>query len=189
MSCDSGTQHDDKTTRLLPETAILDHLNEQKAQIDSLFRNNSKNIEVYAAVLGEQIPRKILKQDFPENVTKTYNLLRDSTSRLITVSEFPFSQSGDWNIILTHYFDKQGKTFAFERQTNFFNSMCAEIAFENITEFYSSDFNRIDSIYNLYDQENNELERENCQFPYDFQYNIVKDSDSFLKREKIENGR
>lgn len=189
IGCNSDGQKINTKTRLLPEPDLIERLKGQKAQIDTLFKRNLNEIKVFALIEGGQIPRKIFDQDFPDNVVTTFNLLQDSAGRVISISEYPFSESGDWHIALTHYFDKQGKTFAFERQTNFFNSICAEIAFETLTEFYNSDFIRIDSIYNLIDGDNNKLKRENCQFPYDFEYSVVIDSDNYLKKEKIKNGR
>ncbi|AEL27319.1 hypothetical protein [Cyclobacterium marinum] len=189
LGCNPGGQNVDTKTRLLPEPDLIERLKGQKAQIDTLFQRNPNEIKVFALIEGDQIPIEINDQNLPDKVVTTFNLLRDSTGRVITISEFPFSESGDWYIELTHYFDNQGKTFAFERQTNFFNSICAEIAFETVTEFYDSDFNRVDSIYQLIDRDNKELKRDNCQFPYDYEYSVVKESDIILKREKIKNGR
>lgn len=189
IGCNSGGQNGDTKTRLLPEPDFIERLKGEKAQIDTLFKSNANEIKVFALIEGDQIPREIYDQDFPDNIVTTFNLLRDSTGRVITISEFPFSQSGDWHIELTHYFDNQGNTFAFERQTNFFNSICAEIAFETVTEYYDSDFNRLDSIYTLIDGDNKELKRDGCQFPYDYEYSVSMDSDNYLKREKIKNGR
>jgi len=189
LGCNSGGQNVDTKTRLLPEPDLIERLKGQKAQIDTLFKRNPNEIKVFALFEDDQIPREIYDQDFPDNVVTTFNLLRDSKGRLIRISEFPFSRSGDWHIGLTHYFDNQGKTFAFERKTNFFNSICTEIAFETVTEYYDSDFNRLDSIYTLIDGDNKELERDSCQFPYDYEYSVSMDSYNCLKREKIKNGR
>ena len=125
-----------------------------------------------------------------DNVETTFNILKDSLGQIITASEFPFSESGDWNIILTHYFDKDGKTFAFERQTNFFNSMCTDgVAFETQTEFYNSDFQLIDRMYKLVDEKNKILQKDSCQFPYNYEYKVSADIDKYLLTNRIKNSR
>jgi hypothetical protein len=45
------------------------------------------------------------------------------------------------------------------------------------------------SSYNLVDQKNNALKKEDCQFPYDYEYKVSPDIDKFLETNKIEKGR
>jgi hypothetical protein len=121
------------TNRLLPEPDIIERLKYQKTTIDTLFNHSKDKLIVLVKLVDKDEPIQIINGKFPDNVESTFNLLKDSLGQIISASEFPFSESGDWNIIYTHYFDKTGKTFAFERQTNFFNSVCSEgVAYENL---------------------------------------------------------
>jgi hypothetical protein len=178
------------TSRLLPEPDILDRLIYQKANIDTLFRHSTDKLIVLAKLTDIDEPILIKNGNFPDNVETSYNILKDSLGNTLTVSEFPFSESGDWSITFTHYFDKDGKTFAFERQTNFFNSICTDgVAYETRTEFYGSDFQLIDKTYKLVDKENRTLQKDSCQFPYDYEYKISADIDKYLKTNKIKTNR
>lgn len=178
------------TSRLLPEPDILERLKYQKSIIDTLFNHSKDKLIVLAKLVDKDEPIQIKKGNFPDNVETTYNILKDSLGQIITASEFPFSESGDWNIILTHYFDKDGKTFAFERQTNFFNSICTDgVAYETQTEFYNSDFQLIDKMYKLVDEKNKTLQKDSCQFPYDYEYKVSSDIDKYLQTNRIKNSR
>lgn len=189
-ACNSNDSRISSTSRLLPEPNILERLKYQKTTIDTLFKHSKDKLIVLAKLVDKDELIQINNGNFPDNVETTFNILKDSLGQIITASEFPFSESGDWNIILTHYFDKDGKTFAFERQTNFFNSICTDgVAYETQTEFYNSDFQLIDKMYKLVDQKNKTLQKDSCQFPYDYEYKVSADIDKYLLTNRIKNSR
>lgn len=177
-------------SRLLSEPDITERLKYQKSAIDTLFRHNKDKLIVFAKLTNGEKPIAIQSGEYPDKVEISYHILKDSLGHIATISEFPFSESGDWHISFTHYFDKDGKTFAFERQTNFFNSICTDgVAFETRTEFYGKDFRLIEDLYKLVDEKNIELQKDNCQFPYDYEYKISADIDNYLKTNKIKTNR
>lgn len=181
-ACNSTDRKTDlaSTSRLLPEPDIFDRLKYQKQVIDTLLKHNQDKIVVLAKVAGSN-PVLIKDEDFPDKVETTFNIFKDSLGHIVTVSELPFSESGDWSIMYTHYFDKAGKTFAFEKQTNFFNSICTGgIAYETQTEFYNSAFQLIAKTYTLLDEENKTLSKDSCQFPYTYEYSISARIEEFL---------
>jgi hypothetical protein len=178
------------TSRLLPEPDILERLKYQKGIIDTQFNRSKEKLIVMVKLAGSDELAMVTNGQFPENVETTFNLLSDSLGQVITASEFPFNKSGDWNIILTHYFDNDGKTFAFERQTNFFNSICTNgVAYETRTAFYDGDFQLIAEEYKLVDKENKPLQKDSCQFPYEYDYKVLADIDEYSRKHKIKNGR
>ncbi len=189
-ACNSNDSRTSSTSRLLPEPDILERLKYQKTIIDTLFNHSKDKLIVLAKLVDKDELIQIKDGNFPDNVETTFNFLKDSLGQIITASEFPFSESGDWNIILTHYFDKDGKTFAFERQTNFFNSICTDgVAYETQTEFYNCDFQLIDKMYKLVDEKNKTLQIDSCQFPYDYEYKVSADIDKYLQTNRIKNSR
>lgn len=189
-ACNSNDSRTSSSSQLLPKADILERLKYQKTIIDTLFNQSKEHLIVLAKLVDKDEPIQIKNGIFPDNVETTFNILKDGSGQVITVSEFPFSESGDWNIILTHYFDKDGKTFAFERQTNFFNSICTVgVAYETQLEFYNSDFKLIDKMYKLVDQKNKPLQKDSCQFPYNYEYKISADSDKYFQDNRIKNSR
>jgi hypothetical protein len=58
---------------------------------------------------------------WPDSTATSYDVFRDQPGQVRLAFESPFSQSGDWNLDATHYFDAQEVTFLVERQVRFFN--------------------------------------------------------------------
>ena len=184
-ACESVT---DSTSRLVPEPDILERLDYQKREIDTLFKHQKNKLIVLAKIQEQEELVLINDVNFPENVELTFNILKDSLGKVITVSAFPHSESGDWNISLTHYFDKKGKTFALERQTSFYNSNCTEgLAYETKTEFYDSGFQLIGNRYKLIDEKYKNLNKDSCILNYDFEYKVEPTVDKFLQINRIKN--
>ncbi len=117
-----------------------------------------------------------------EKLTSTYNVFKDKSEAVVAIAEFPFLASGDGFIVKTHYFDKDGNTFAYERQTNFFNSVCADVAYETKTYFYDNNFAVIDSTYKLYDQDDKALNKNDCQMLYDEPVQVYPDLNTYSNR-------
>lgn len=175
---------------LPPEPNILARLKYQKQIIDTLFNQSNEKLIVLVKLTNSDVP--ILKKDgnYPENVETTFFFFKDSLGKVLTAAECPHSVSGDWFLIYTHYFDKDGKTFAFEKQLNFFNSFCtAGVAFETQTEFFNGDFQSIDKMYKLVDEEGRGLQKDSCQFPCFNDYKISAHIDIFLQTNSINNRR
>lgn len=171
-------------SKKLTETGRMDWAG--KRQLDSLMKRHKHRIEVYALRAGEDSALRIDNEEFPDSIRSTFNLFRDDEGRLRAASEFPFSESGDWSIRLTHYFDEKGRSFAFERRLNFFNSLCTQgLASETRSYFLDTTGRRTDSLYLLLDQEEKALRRQECQFPYDYPYTIHKDSSDWKSSKRI----
>jgi hypothetical protein len=77
---------------------------------------------VYAAGLpggGLQIvPKPGDASDSAENI---FAVLRDDGGHVVYAAEAPVSESGDWSIQSSHYFDTTGATVVIERRASFFN--------------------------------------------------------------------
>jgi len=178
------------TSRLIHKLDFLNKLKYQKKEIDTLFKRNTKKLIVFAKLTDKEKPVEIKNGNFPENVEVSYNILTDKLGNTVSITDFPFSESGDWDISYTHYFDKNGKTFAFQRKANFFNSMCTDgAAFETTIQFYNTDFQLLDKSYKLVDEKNRKLQKDSCQFNYNFDYNIYSTREKLFKSIKINNGR
>lgn len=91
----------------------------------------------------------IKSKKIPATATGNYYLLTDSTGHLIFARENQVETNGCF-YALAYYFDRQGKTFAFERHTIRIDKGDGEDgAFETIGRFYNDDFGLIDSYYKL----------------------------------------
>ena len=161
------------TSRLVPEPDIAERLQYQKAFIDTSFNHNRDNIEVLVKFTDKTDLMPFRDTILPDETERSFNILRDSFRHIVAITESPYSQSGDWFLTLTHYFDNNGQTFAFERQSNFSNSGCTEgVAYETKTEYYDADFKLIRKEYKLVNEKGKNLNKDSCAFMYDYDYKV-----------------
>lgn len=188
-ACNYGDkQNTASASQLAPESADIKRLKYQKSSTDSLFAQNQDKIEVLVKLADK--PDLILFKDtiLPDDTETSFNILRDSSKNITIILESPYSESGDWFLTLTHYFDKNGKTYAFERQTNFFNSGCTEgVAYETRTEFYDNNLKSIHKDYKLIDEKGKDLKKDSCYFLYDYDYKVSPNLEKYLKSNGIKN--
>ncbi len=149
-----------KTKELLI-APIVQQLRASKVQMDSLYKNNTKQLVHYIKKEKTLKPLLVL-EDTIDDVACEYIFQKDTLGNLISATEFPVSKSGDWYIVYTHYFDKQGKTFAFESQVNFFRACAEGVAYETKTRYYDETFHIIDTTYILVDENNKSLVGDSC---------------------------
>ena len=188
-ACESNSERSGSTSRL-PEPDLVQRLVYQKAAIDTLYNHSKEKVIVFAKLVDKDELVPIADENYPENLEASFSMLKDSLGNVITASESPMSQSGDWYIVLTHYFDKNGKTFAFERQTNFFNSVCTEgVAYETKTEYYDDNFDLVSSQYRLVDEKKQSLNKDSCGHAYNFDYKVSRNASQFLQAKKIKKDR
>lgn len=162
-------------------------LQTQKNQYDSLRNANGYKIEVLIRMQGDTSLYIIGDGAFPaKGIETTYNILRNTERKIVLVSTYPYSESGDWFVGFTHYFNAEGKTFAFERLTSFYNSGCTEgVAIEKTTNFYDNNFAVINTTYSLTDKKNVPLKKSKCEFPYNFNYTANKTVEEVFKQQHI----
>jgi hypothetical protein len=172
-----------RSNELLPEPDIIERLKGQKIIIDTLQSQDKLKLEVLVKEPNKEKLKIVLNENWPETIETTYNIWKNENGNIILIGEFPTSESGDWYIEYLQYFDKKEKTFAFQRNTNFFNSMCTDgVAYEKITEYYNSDFNRIERNYSLTDKNKKELKKDDCAMYYDYPFEVSDNLKSYLKK-------
>ncbi len=140
----------------------------------TLLNTPTKFIETYAEVdSGIYLKVKDLnawKQDYLSLI----NIIENN--EIIVYVENPYSESGDYNNLYIHYFDKQGKLIVFIRESSFFNSSCSKGVVTEKTTYVLEADSLTKKLYEIYDE--NELPIEdttNCIFNYRFSYDIYKD--------------
>lgn len=154
----------------------------RKQAIDALAEMGPQRMTHYARMDSVGPWVIVTQDDAPEGTLTFCFVMRDANGRLLSVSEAPQSISGDWYITLTHYFDEQGRTFAFERRASYYNSICApDLAHETTTRYYAPDGRELEALFNLKDDTGKELDRAECQFPYDYPYTMYPNSAELAK--------
>lgn len=183
MAEDTKQEKVNRSMELIPEPDILDRLKWQKAMIDSSMSEVKLDLEILVKEPDTEGLTKVVDDEWPEEFSVTYHLWANANGQIEMIGEYPFSESGDWGIGYLHYFDKNGKTFSFERNTNFYNSECADdLVNEDILEFYDNDFNRISRTYDLTGPGGQNLNDKNCSLPYDYPYDVAPSLENYLNR-------
>lgn len=182
FKADLKDEKSNRLTELIPEPDILVRLQGMKSKIDTLVTHEKLKLEVLAKEPAKETLTVVIDEQWSEVAETFFSIWRDPKGKIKLIGEYPFSESGDWTIAYLHYFDTNGKVFSFERNTNFYNSICTDgLANENIIEFYNSDFNRIDRIYSLTGKQNLELKKEDCVLNYDYPYEVSNNLENYLK--------
>ena len=183
-------QHTNKQTNIRPRRlSLIERLKEKKAHIDSLTLDTGKLI-VLVKLSGNTHLQEVKKGMFPDSVETTYNILKDNLGHIIYIMESPYSESGDWDIEYSSYFDIDGRIFSFERVAGFFNSECTgesdDAAHESLTKFFNKQSRLVDSTYTLTGNDGKSLKKSSCTFNYDFPYKIIYRLKNYLKANKID---
>ncbi len=194
LACNSSDQNAENDTVALiqpipqkgEETIVsLESIKHEKTLLDSAIAKGNIQPEIWEKYNDQSTLQPFAEGANPteeqlEKLELTFNIFKNQNNKIVAVAEYPFSQSGDGFIAKTHYFTEEGKTFAYERHTSFFNSGCADVAYETISYFYKPDFSLADSTYSLTDQDNNKLKKQDCQMLYDEPIKVNPDLKTYL---------
>lgn len=165
----------------------LNALVNKKVAIDEYLKKNSKALTVLVKVPGKKSLVKVKDDEWPDDIEFTYNILRNIKGRVILVVQIPYSESGDWFISYSHYFDEQGKTFSFDKKTNVFSEEIeGGIAYEADTKYYDDHFNMIKQILTLKDKSGKAITKGQNIDAYSYKYNIYPYLDKCLSGYNIE---
>jgi hypothetical protein len=138
------------------------------AEVDTM-RVKRPDRERLWAMLPEQAEIVVVKDtaSWPDEVESSMSTFTDLHGRPIAFTESPFSISGDWFAVGTHWFDEQGRTVAFELHVSAFSSGCTEIVRDTWRTLYDASFRalRTDTTHTDGD---GKLLAADCQPPGDF---------------------
>ena len=142
-------------------------------RIEEFISANEDKVELMATTRGSQKPMKVVNGEWPDMVNTSINILRRPNGQIYYYAEYPMSESGDWFIGYSHYFDKEGNVVAFKRIANFFNAECTdEVAIEKSVYTFDNKHNLTSKTYSLTDSNGIDLSQKLCWFNYDYDYTI-----------------
>jgi hypothetical protein len=103
------------------DSALVARLKLRRLAVDSLAVRDSQSILSFAHLPGDTIAPVHSAAEWPESTDVSYWVFKDAAGRAIVAYESPHSESGDWFLLTTHYFDSTGSTVIVERHASFFN--------------------------------------------------------------------
>jgi hypothetical protein len=106
-----------------------------RARVDSIEKYvaaHPDRLKLYATVTDQnELVAVKDTSSWPDFVESSYNIVMDSANRPLLHVEVPTSESGDWHLIIKHYFDPKGRTILYHYSISGFSSGCTEILREN----------------------------------------------------------
>jgi hypothetical protein len=173
---------------LIPEPDIEQRLAFQKTEFDSIWMKKAVVVE-YLQIDDKQKPIKVIEKDDAERDYIThYYICKDSNNVVKAILETPNSQSGDWFLQTTHYFDADGQVYAFQKNLNTFHhaDSCGEetAIYINTVEFMNKGM-IIKKLQTIKNAQGKEFKKNICTYA-DIEMPIYKSLSDWEKATEIE---
>jgi hypothetical protein len=108
---------------------------------------------------------------WPDSTESSYIVLMDSVGRPRLARIVPFSESGDYDIENTFYFDDAGRTTVFERYAGIFNSGC-DVKREISRSYFNTAHRLVERDYRTEDGHGRPAVTRDCDLNYRYPYVI-----------------
>jgi hypothetical protein len=156
-------------------------------EIDNVYNKDTSKIELYLQNDKNGLINRVINFDnFLESFYASYNIIRNELGNVIYIAEFPYSESGDWDLAYENYFDNNGNLIVFIRKCSFFNGICAEIVNEKSEYFYDLNHELIKKTYEITDENKKTLDYKKCVFNYQHDYMQYLTLEEYLTKKKFE---
>jgi hypothetical protein len=171
----SKQSHNYPVTLVSQKDSILFRLKNKKAAIDQYITKHNKTLIVFVKVPGKKNLIKVNNGHWPDEIEYTYNILKNSSGKIIFVAQIPYSESGDWDIAYRHYFDEQGNTYAFYKEESIFGDVKGGVIREILLTYYDEKFKNISQVNSFTDKDYRTIKINKNMFDFrDYNYSIYK---------------
>lgn len=142
----------------------LSELKQRRNWIEKYSLGHKNEMAVFAKVAGKTELVKVFDDKWPDDTEYGYNILKDEFGKIIMIYSSPVSESGDWNVEHTHYFDKNENTFLFERKANAFSDCLTDegVAYETVKKYFDGKFKLMKKTDSLVDKGGKALVKSKC---------------------------
>lgn len=146
----------------------LPELKQRRDKIEKYSLDHKNATIVFAKVHTKAELIKVIDDKWPDDTEYAYNVLKDSSDKVILIYSSPISESGDWDIEHKHYFESDGNTFLFERHASAFSDCLSdgEAAYETVKKYFDVDLKLIEQTDNLVDKRGNLLNKSKCTIDF-----------------------
>lgn len=147
----------------------------KRNNIETYSLQHKNNMLVFAKVSDKKALVKIENDEWPDETVYAYNVLKDDAGKIMMIDASPLSESGDWDVSHTHYFDDNGNTFLFERKANAFSDCLTNdsVAYETVKKYYALPFRLIEQQDILVNKDGKTLDKSKCTVDFAIEDAIV----------------
>ncbi len=177
-------RHSDAETIMADAQLILD-------RVDHIFMKENYQVELYIQTADDKGIKKVPHfEDIPENISATYNIIRNKDGNIMYAAEFPYSQSGDYENIYESIYNTKGDLIKFVRKSSFFHSDTLNtdvVAYEKSEYYYNLKHKLLKKTYVMkYGPLNKVPLGVKVEFPYRFKYKKYKTRKKWLRAHDLE---
>jgi hypothetical protein len=98
-----------------------------------------------------------------------YVIREEKRDEILAYKYKPYIESGDFSVVVYHYFDRKGRIIAYKKRIRFLNSICSEdvIVYE-LTKYFNPQGQSVKSITHLTNLRGKEMNEKDCIMNYPF---------------------
>lgn len=161
--------------------SLLTKLKDKKVAVDKSLKRGAA-LFVFVKIPGKKTLIKIKNDHWPDEVEYTYNILKNASGKIIFIAQIPYSESGDWDIEYKHYFDEQGKTYAFNKEESIFgDNSDGGVIRDILVNYYDENFTILRHVNYLTDKNYEVIKRNRNNYDFrDYKYTIYKNANDCL---------
>ncbi|MFZ1683314.1 MAG: hypothetical protein WAU88_04195 [Candidatus Zixiibacteriota bacterium] len=152
--------------------------------IDSIDRHLNQNFRVFCSLIDSSrvlpIPDTLIWPDW-ESIDATYNVVTDSNGAIVKLGEAPISQSGDWVLDVSYYYDDEGRLMRIDTHYSTFTSGCTEIFREHMSVYYSKTGDEVLRLRKFTDENDKPIDTTGCEMDNDEASRLFKTTSDVRK--------
>lgn len=163
------------------KSVVIRLLEIKKDSIDKLLEKRGKSLLIYAKVSGRKALVAVTHK-WPDGIDYIYNVLRNTSGKVILIAQIPYSESGDWDIEHLSYFDESGRMFAFVDKQSIFTDYKGGIVRAISTRYFDENLHQLKKADELVDKDFKPVKADKNNFDFqDDQFVIYKNVSQCLK--------
>jgi hypothetical protein len=145
-----------------------------KKKLDDYSFSHRDNFKYFSKTKTSATAFPVTNNHWPEEQVHAYSILPDSTGVVLFAVITDESPEGDYTMDFKYYFDREGKTVAFERINRFYHSVClnSDALYESRIFYYDKKSRLAGKEFSLTTPEGKPMDSLRCDFPYSFPYSI-----------------
>ncbi len=153
----------------------LVRINNQVAAIEVIGQNLDQNFQIYCRIAGQDSLIRIHDTtNWPDSIQTTYNITFDSAGKIVKFLEMPFSETGDWDCEIVHYFDPNGRLIEFAFFYNTFAAGCTPVLHETRVQYFSDTGAPISDTRTYADSSYTSIDTVGCFIDDQFEYKVYR---------------
>lgn len=154
-------------------TKIVEQANREFKEVQKIETNNDTTLIMGYVIASEDSLgfniKRVTRMKPIKNQSFFYVIKKRKNDELLAYKYIPYIESGDFSVVIYHFFDKEGRTIAYKKRIRFLNSICSEdVLIYDVTEYFNFKGQSIKSVSSLINLDGKEMDKKGCIINYSF---------------------